>query len=299
VQFEGAEKKAEIVIANDSFNLLTDLQQGFWQQLVDSAGASILSRMVNADCRAYILSESSLFVWRDRFIILTCGETNLAKAVEFFVTNQPLLTIASLTFQRKNEYFSEQQPSSFKQDIERLSRYIDGKHYIVGDLAQHHHQLLSYHDDRTHQTPQRYELLAFGISHQASDFFHQNNITQGDVLGYLGLTEALGGYTLDSHHFSPCGFSLNAINGEQYITLHITPQHAHSYVSLVSNSDIAKLSNTLLSRLNPLCFDVLTINSLDKSQQLPTFNDSVTKLNHQSVLIAENRLLTYVNLKQQ
>jgi len=297
VQFEGAEKKAEIVINRHDGSLLTDVSETFWHQLVDQAGAKILSQIKNDHCHAYLLSESSLFVWQDRFLILTCGETNLAQAVEYFITSKPELTIMSLSFQRKNEYFSAHQPSSFGDDIERIGRYVDGKHHIVGDLSQHHHQLLSYQTRDFKQAPIRYELLAFGISQQASDRLMSDKLTCEAVLSFLGLTNALQDYKIDSHAFSPCGYSLNALKGDDYLTLHITPQPNHSYVSLVASTDITSLSEPMLTQLHPKNFDILTI-GVEQPQPLACSHIAYDKVNQQQVSIEPNRLLTYTNLQR-
>ncbi|MBA6364897.1 adenosylmethionine decarboxylase, partial [Colwellia sp. BRX8-8] len=83
--FEGSEKKAEILIDGKQLSLLNDIDDEFWSALVNRSQAQILSSIENEYCKAFLLSESSLFVWSDRILILTCGETQLVKAVEFFI----------------------------------------------------------------------------------------------------------------------------------------------------------------------------------------------------------------------
>lgn len=43
------------------------------------------------------------------------------------------------------------------------------------------------------------------------------------------------GTEIDSFLFSPCGFSSNAINGERYATIHVTPEVEYSYASFETN----------------------------------------------------------------
>lgn len=82
--FEGSEKKIEVIIADSSLNI-REFGQAFWADIVACANAEILSSISNEDCDAYLLSESSLFVWQDRFVMLTCGTTTLADAVMSFI----------------------------------------------------------------------------------------------------------------------------------------------------------------------------------------------------------------------
>merc|ERR1719317_1362241 len=40
---------------------------------------------------------------------------------------------------------------------------------------------------------------------------------------------------IDAHSFVPCGYSLNALDGEYYWCIHVTPQAQYSYVSFETN----------------------------------------------------------------
>ncbi|MEZ6189114.1 MAG: hypothetical protein R3F62_29460 [Planctomycetota bacterium] len=43
-----------------------------WERVVEAARAQILSQISTSQCDAYLLSESSLFVYDDRFALITC-----------------------------------------------------------------------------------------------------------------------------------------------------------------------------------------------------------------------------------
>lgn len=298
MQFEGAEKKAEVYITSNKGSLLTDVLPNYWESLVAQAGAQILSRITNDQCHAYILSESSLFVWHDHFIILTCGETNLAKAVEYFLRSQHKLTVQSVSFQRKNEYFSNSQPTSFEQDVTRLNRSLVGTTTILGSLNQHYVQIYRYVNKAIKQVKGRscYELLAYHISAKASALFLNKHITSSDIVGFLGLGGLLADFTLDSYQFTPCGYSLNAIKGLSYLTIHITPQAEHSYVSVVSNINILQFTKTLLSQLTPKAFDVLTIDFNQATLQHLALPNGYQISNQQSILLGDTRQVDYMNL---
>ncbi|WP_413700374.1 hypothetical protein ACLKMH_00155 [Psychromonas sp. KJ10-10] len=78
--YEGSEKRLEIT---SSLNLL-EFEYDFWSTMVEQAGAYIISNIENNEVKAFLLSESSLFVWKHRLLLITCGETNLVHASLYF-----------------------------------------------------------------------------------------------------------------------------------------------------------------------------------------------------------------------
>ncbi len=301
MQFEGAEKKAELYIDKTSGCLLNDVTPCYWETLVAKAGAHILSRIANENCHAYILSESSLFIWQDHFIILTCGETNLAKSIEFFITSQPRFTVRTVLFQRKNEYFSKSQPSNFDQDVSRLNRHVSGSSQMLGSLEQHYVQIFQANRFNINPLTTRssFELLAYHICKEASELFMSQYISANDVVGFLGLSELLVEFSIDGHQFSPYGYSLNAIRGHDYLTLHITPQPNNSYVSVVSNIDIVGFTDTLLAQLKPKAFDRLIISSTPAISSNKVIADCYQTINQQTQTLNNRQKIEYLNLAQQ
>ena len=100
--FEGSEKKIEVVV-KPQFKGLRERSKDFWRELVDNCNATILSELSNQHCDSYLLSESSLFVWDDRILMITCGSTKLIESVEMMIDEFGEAGIASLVYQRKNE----------------------------------------------------------------------------------------------------------------------------------------------------------------------------------------------------
>ena len=77
--FEGSEKKLEIVVSKDSPDLRSYGRE-MWEKVVERSRATILSSISNEYIDAYLLSESSLFVSKDRVLMITCGTTTLVHA---------------------------------------------------------------------------------------------------------------------------------------------------------------------------------------------------------------------------
>jgi S-adenosylmethionine decarboxylase len=84
--FEGAEKKLELISRSARFR---QRDEAYWATVVEAAGAKILSRISSESCDAYLLSESSLFVWDDRVTMITCGRTTLVRAANFLLDDLP------------------------------------------------------------------------------------------------------------------------------------------------------------------------------------------------------------------
>ncbi|WP_371188318.1 adenosylmethionine decarboxylase [Thalassotalea maritima] len=259
--FEGSEKKAEVTIQPGSMSLLTDVDDNFWAELVKCCNAQILSSISNDECKAFLLSESSLFVWQDRILILTCGVTHLVKSVEYFIEHIGMEKIAHVFYQRKNEYFAQAQFSAFGDDIKLLNKYMSGKAYRFGELDGHHNYV--FHQDNNYQADSEdktYELLAYQISEKASTMLTLPGLSSRQIRNYLQLEQMLPGFELDDFVFDPFGYSVNAIKGSEYLTIHITPQAGSSYVSFESNLNLIELAPQILQILEPNSFDLLAFN---------------------------------------
>ncbi|WP_282166128.1 adenosylmethionine decarboxylase [Shewanella japonica] len=271
--FEGSEKKIEVIIADSSLNI-REFGQAFWADIVACANAEILSSISNEDCDAYLLSESSLFVWQDRFVMLTCGTTTLADAVMSFVEHVGEESIAFASYQRKNEYLSHLQSSSFQDDLKKIRNTIAGNAYRIGHLDSHHHYMFS--TKRPFIAPDSdvtNELLMYHINGKAADYLRGVNQSKQGIRDLLALSELFPDFAVDDFLFEPFGYSINGIKGNEYFTIHITPQEKSSYVSLETNVNLANHSvdiyARLLSILNPGSWDVIGFNSPKNTQGFP------------------------------
>ena len=262
--FEGSAKKAEIVIDAEKLSLLHDLSNEFWASFVSCCNAQVLSRAENEQCKAFLLSESSLFVWNDKLLILTCGITHLVRSIEYFIEQIGADKIKQVIYQRKNEYFAHEQASCFGDDIKCLSQYIKGKALRFGELDSHHNYV--FHQDNdfiASDEDKTYELLVYQISSEASKILTTPNLSTEKIREFLTIDSLLPDFIIDDHVFDPYGYSLNAIKDELYLTIHITPQEDSSYVSIDSNMNLVELTPKFLSLLQPRSFDLIAFNEFE------------------------------------
>lgn len=262
--YEGSEKKTELIVDSKQLNLLTDIDNAVWADIVNACDARILSFIENKHCRAYLLSESSLFVWKDRLLIITCGVTQLVNSALFFFEKYGMSIVKHFIYQRKNEYFAHAQSSNFTQDAKRLQQYTSGKAFRFGNLDSHHNYLFQLKNNiNSIPTNKTYELTTYQISDRASNVLTNPQLTANDVRAFLQLNRLITDFELDDFVFEPFGYSLNAIKDEWYFTIHVTPQRGSSYISFQSNINLLTLAPIILEVLAPNAFDVLTFNEHD------------------------------------
>ncbi|MGE0763628.1 MAG: adenosylmethionine decarboxylase [Bdellovibrionales bacterium] len=266
--FEGSEKKLEVVVASEVGDLRTR-GDDFWYRLVQSVDAQVLSKLHRADCDAYLLSESSLFVWEHKFTMITCGRTTLVQALPIFLQTVPIDKIEFLVFERKNEYFPRQQKTDFFSDLDTIRRLAPGHAYRFGHAGEHH--IFLFHLDRPFK-PARgdvtTELLMHHIGGAARDLFGSKGQQIATIRHYLQLDGIFPGYAWDDYLFEPVGYSVNGIKGKRYVTIHVTPQDGGSYVSLETNADfgenLSQVLSQVVTRFQPQSFDVMTFRPDDK-----------------------------------
>lgn len=268
--FEGSEKKVELIVKAGSPSL-RQLGREFWSSIVAKCRAQILSTISNDHLDAYLLSESSLFVWDDRFLMITCGRTVLVNSLLEFIKVYDEKLVECLIFQRKNEYDSREQITSFLEDISKIRATFSGSALRFGKLDGHYNYLfhldkeyLPTNDDLTA------ELLMYHIEGEGADYLRSTHQTVEGVRELLGLEKLLPKAKFDDYLFDPFGYSMNAILGDRYLTMHITPQEESSYVSFETDLDVeqvyADIIPHLIRTLDPGSFDLVTFN---QDSQMP------------------------------
>jgi S-adenosylmethionine decarboxylase len=256
--FEGSEKKFELISRGASFRQKPD---SFYHGLVETAGARILSKLSSDQLDAYLLSESSLFVADDCVTMLTCGRTTLARAADYLIGHLTPEKVDFFAYERKNEYFPHRQETDFYSDVKLLEKRIPGQAFRFGFSDEHH--LMLFHLDKPYKPRGldcTLELLMYNLQGPAREIFDGGQ-TLERVRQLTKLDQIFPGFQIDDHLFQPCGYSLNAVRGGEYYTLHVTPEENASYVSFETNMRLGNRITTALRSVvevfQPRSFDVI------------------------------------------
>jgi len=236
--FEGPEKKLEIILRRPD-TTLRDNSDGRWTRVVQASGAAIISRLPGGRVDAYLLSESSLFVWDDRVLMITCGDTTLIDAVPPILSLVGLANVATVFYQRRRLMFPALQPQAvdFEAEAARLNRWFKGRSYRLGPANRDHvHVFVAAPASLRPAGDMTVELLMAGLSPACAALFDACRAQSQTTRAVLERIEGLAGeFKTDAHFFTPQGYSLNATRSGTYCTVHVTPQSKVSYASFESN----------------------------------------------------------------
>lgn len=230
--YEGTEKR--LLICVKKLNLLS-FPDCFWQQLVAQSGAEILSSTHNKTLKAYLLSESSLFIWQDKLLVITCGNTQLVKAALFIQQRISKQQISTLIFQRHQALKPHLQSTNFQQDTLLLEKQFNGKkQHWRGDYQG---DLFVFGKITKDSMPTQNIYMLHGLTGEFAQQLQTCYINKQAILNKLKLTDYFSGWLIDHFSFNPKGYSLNAIRGKDYLTIHITPEQLSTYLSIETSLD--------------------------------------------------------------
>ncbi|MCI5071430.1 S-adenosylmethionine decarboxylase proenzyme [bacterium] len=236
MNFDGPEKKCELSLVADKKSLRS-LDYGFWEKIVQYARAQILSHVKNEHCDAYLLSESSLFVYDHKCLMITCGQTDLAKAMNELIFFLDKDDINQFIYERKIGHFPEQHPYQIEDDYKLLSNHFKLERKIFNQEENSPIHFFSYEKPSFEaEEDGTIEILMHDLNPEVFSLFsydQKNNFQDSNA--YQEIKKLLHGFTIDEYFFDPCGYSLNAIKENEYATIHVTPQKVGSYVSFETN----------------------------------------------------------------
>ncbi|PNY13263.1 S-adenosylmethionine decarboxylase proenzyme [Trifolium pratense] len=276
--FEGFEKRLELHFLNDDPNPTINHQLGLRklefesiQQILQAVQCTVVSAVGNSYFDAYVLSESSLFVYPTKIIIKTCGTTQLLKSIIpliYFSNNHLNLTLSSVSYTRGSFIFPNSQPfphTSFNEEVSYLENTIPSNlcykkasimpskssshswHVFTATQNPHHHD--HDHDHIPYELPYTMEICMTELDPVlAGKFFRKPGDEKSGHSAGKEMTELTGINKINKEAFicdfafDPCGYSMNGMDGGLYSTIHVTPEDGYSYASFecvgsVNNDD--------------------------------------------------------------
>jgi len=261
-QYDGPEKKLEIILNSQEQGLRT-VPHERWKGVVRAGHAKILSRISTDSLDAYLLSESSLFIWEDRLVMITCGDTSPVTAIPEIMSIIDKDKISFIMYSRKINTYSKEMGSSFKQEAKRIETFFPGRHCHLGSHELDHIHLFYSNNGYTGKDRPN---VTFQIFMHDLDNSVIENFTKTDkpvefpaVLTPI-FKQAIPRMITDSHMFNPSGFSLNGIFEDQYLTVHVTPGPERSYMSFETNvnkKDYSGIVSDITSCFKPERFSIV------------------------------------------
>lgn len=268
-KFEGPEKRLKIILSSPQPAWRVN-DDGHWDRVVKASHARIISKISTDDLDAYLLSESSLFVWKDRVLIITCGKTNLLDALDVLLTFTDAGKVAFFSYERNNFIFPQEQPSDFEKEIEGIGRHFPGDSRRLGARDHDHvHLFCASKEDPVIDGSTALQVLMHDLDPSVMDFFSTDGSKTPDQARAKSALDRIYPYMkIDHHLFVPYGYSLNGLCEDRYFSVHITPQRDGSYASFETNvreNDYSGIIGEVLSVFRPGRFSlVLRSNGTDR-----------------------------------
>lgn len=299
--FEGPEKTLEVCFkpgtGKDPMGCRA-MTRAQLDKLCKQARCTILNQISNNHQDAYLLSESSLFVWPYKIMLKTCGTTTLLRCIPTLLqfTNALGLELEWVGYSRKNYSFPGDQyfpHSSFEQELSYLKSHsklcsrLNGSGYVLGPMSGDH--WFVYVADKCSRPSYEYHdrvlnVMMFDMDPEVARLFYKENVGSAEEMTKVsGIGALVPGANIDAFAFEPCGYSMNAIAYGNYATVHITPEAECSYASFETNTPLKSydsLINNVLRVFRPKRF-VLTMfadeAALDEMNRATPFEKQVRR----------------------
>ncbi|KAL5701603.1 adenosylmethionine decarboxylase [Ranunculus cassubicifolius] len=294
--FEGFEKRLEIHFSgNDPMKIgigLRQLEFELLEEVLDAVQCTVVAAVGNSFFDAYVLSESSLFVYPTKIIIKTCGTTQLLKSIPLLISHaQDMgLGVSGCRYTRGSFIFPKAQPfphSSFREEVMYLEENLPSNLCYRKASVMPSKKPKSSHSwhiytacDEHHMLQENPEVFTIEVCMTeldqilARNFFQRPDaIKSGDMAG-KEMTEITGIDNINpsalicDYGFDPCGYSMNGIDGAHYSTIHVTPEDGYSYASfecLGSNydTDIVNVLKKVVQIFRPATMSVSTTGAIE------------------------------------
>jgi len=256
--FEGVEKLLEIWFKkrkNSKNNKdLRDIARESWENMLETVKCEIVDKIENNNQVAYILSESSLFVTKDRMTLKTCGTTLCLQSIDLVLELAKTCCdydVSDCFYSRRNFARPEKQSfpyTTFENEAEFLNKRLSrGTSYRLGSLTGSGWYMWTLNHCNNPSPPigrpdQTLEVLMTGLDAEVSSQFYKfdpktgQERTSEEITLMSGISKLIPGSKINSFQFDPCGYSMNGlVEDDEYWTIHITPEDSFSYASFETN----------------------------------------------------------------
>jgi S-adenosylmethionine decarboxylase len=268
--FEGVEKLLEIWFTKSNNkctdkNDLRNIPRETIDCILDLVNCKILSSTSTRELDAYVLSESSLFVNKQRLLLKTCGTTTLLEAVQPIIEAAHKFcdfdAIEDVFYSRKKFMRPDLQKAphqNFEDEVEYLQEVFNGgAAYALGRLNSECWYLYTLSKSSSiKEADQTLEIIMTKLDPKVMDVFTKEACISGEECSKKsGIDKIFPNAILDAYLFDPCGYSVNAILPKgHYFTIHITPEPNCSYVSFETDAetnDYPELIRKVLALFKP------------------------------------------------
>lgn len=289
IGFEGYEKRLEICFSQPSIFAdptgigFRSLSKDQLDEILKPAQCTIVDSLSNDYVDSYVLSESSLFVYPYKVIIKTCGTTRLLLSIPAILklADSLSLSVCSVRYTRGSFIFPGAQPfphRSFSEEVAILDGHfnklgLESVAYVMGgpNKAQNWHVYSASTDAGSLSRPvYTLEVCMTGLDRNRASVFYKNDASSAaSMTKASGIRNILPRSEICDFEFDPCGYSMNAVEGEAISTIHVTPEDGFSYASFEAvgyNFDavnLVQLLERVLACFGPTEFSVALHSDID------------------------------------
>ncbi|XP_076959866.1 S-adenosylmethionine decarboxylase proenzyme-like [Bidens hawaiensis] len=279
IGFEGYEKRLEISFVDHGGRGLRSLTRNQIDEFLAPAECTIVSSLSNDLLDSYVLSESSLFVYSYKIIMKTCGTTKLLLSIPpiLKLSGELGLNVKSVRYTRGSFIFPGAQVfphRSFTEEVMVLDSHfgklgMGSNAYVMGgadkDQKWHVYSASAESADRVTDTASVYtlEMCMTGLGKRSASVFFESESSSAAVMTEdSGIRKILPESEICDFDFDPCGYSMNAIEGDAISTIHVTPEDGFSYASFEAvgydfkSLDLTRLVERVLACFQPSEFSM-------------------------------------------